>query len=81
MGEKWRHGMESICSISLELKGRRDATWIKSGGIRLRGVISEIGRAVDVWHQSGGVMGTGGWRVKGQSACSAPGRGKRVGEG
>lgn len=62
MGEKWRHGMESICSISLELKGRRDAKWIKSGGIRLRGGISEIGRAVDVWHQSGGVMGTGGWR-------------------
>lgn len=62
MGEKWRHGTESICSISLELKGRRDAKRVKSGGIRLRGGISEIRRAVDVRHQSGGVMGTGGWR-------------------
>lgn len=54
--------MESICSISLDLKGRRDTKWVKSGGMRCKGGVSQIGRAVDVWCQRRGVMGTAGWR-------------------
>lgn len=67
--------MESICSISLDLKGRRDTKWVKSGGMRCKGGVSQIGRAVvsEMWSH-------GDRKMEGQSACPAPGWGKRAGE-